>query len=215
MIRVRVRATTDPARVHPDLSAHQTAIINKCPYLGPSVDRGLTTWSAVEAEPEDEPALFALLVEHAEQVRADRRAYGPLVCHLVALFGPSDDREAKRLMERPVWVARNLYAPVQIRVDRFWIGVGRRSGPGRSPLPYVPISYFMVRCGIANRDRLIVAARPADELAALRAGPRDDGREVAHTYLGRSIANVAEAWGELLYAFPLPSTRSADGRSAE
>lgn len=112
MISVQVETTTDPARVHPDLPAHQAEMIRRCPYLGPSVRRGLTVWSAVEAEPGDEPDLFGLLIEHGEQVRAKRRTHGPLVCHNVALFGPTDDQAAKRLMERPVWVARNLYAPV-------------------------------------------------------------------------------------------------------
>jgi hypothetical protein len=88
-------------------------------------------------------------------------------------------------MEMPVWVARNLYAPVQIIVDRFWVGIGRRPGRGRSVMPPVPISYFMIRCGIANRDRVIVSPRPEVELAALRAGPGDDGRDVLTSHLGR------------------------------
>jgi hypothetical protein len=205
MIRTLVEATTDPASVHPDLAAHQAQIIDRCPYFARSVGRGLTTWSAVEAGPEDEPALFALLVAHAEQVRGERRVWGPLVCHLVALVGPGDEWEAKRLMERPVWIARNLYAPVQVRVDRFWIGAGRRPAFGRVPLPHVPVSYFMVRCAIASRDRVIVSPRPADELAALHAGPGDDGRDIAGPILGRARPLGPQTWTRLLQAFPVPS----------
>jgi hypothetical protein len=205
VIRVLVQATADPGRVHSGLVEHQAEMIRRCPYLGPSVQRGLTEWSAVEAGPGDEPALFAFLVDHAEQVRAARRAHGPLVCHNVALLSPTDDQAAKRLMERPVWVARNLYAPVQIVVDRFWIGVGRRPGEGRSVMPHVPVSYFMIRCGIANRDRVIVSPRPADELAALRAGPGDDGRDVIATQLGWPVTDPADAWNPLMNALPVPA----------
>jgi hypothetical protein len=203
MIQIRTEATTEAAYVHPDLPAHQDEMICRCPYLGRSVGRGLTVWSAVEAETGDEPALFALLVDHAEQVRAQRRTDGPLVCHNVALVGPTNARAAKHLMERPVWLARNLYAPVQIVVDRFWIGVGRRPGRGRSVMPYVPVSYFMIRCGIARRDRVIVAPRPAEQLAALYAGPGDDGRDVIASQLGYAVANPVEAWDALVAEFPV------------
>lgn len=204
MIRVRVEATTDPGQVHPDLPAHQAEMIRRCPYLGASVHRGLTVWSAVEAEPSDERELLALLVDHAERVRVERQARGALVCHNIALFGPGDDRAAKRLMERPVWLARNLYAPVQIQVDRFWIGIGRRPGRGRSVMPHVPVSYFMVRCAIPKRDRVIVSSRPADEMAALRAGLGDDGRDVLTAQVGRACPRPADAWDALAAAFPAP-----------
>lgn len=70
-------------------------------------------------------------------------------------------------------------------------------------MPHVPVSYFMVRCAIAQRDRVIVSARPADELAALRAGPGDDGRDVIAAQLGGPVADPAAAWDALLGAFPI------------
>lgn len=197
--------TIDPADVHPDLVEHQAEMIRRCPYLGPSVERELTVWSAYAAVPGDERALFSLLVGYAEEVRAARRQRGPLVCRNVALFGPQDVGEAQALMEWPVWLARNLYAPVQIVVDRFWIGIGRRPDRGRSIMPHVPVSYFMVRCGIAHRDRVIVSQRRPDELAALREGPGDDGRDVFAAQLGREVQDPADVWDELTEAFPAPA----------
>jgi hypothetical protein len=204
MIRQTHPPATDPDLICPGLAHHQAEMIRRCPYLGPSVRRGLTLWSGVEAEPGDESLVFAMLTVIAEQVRHARRTDGPLVCRNVALVRPRDLPAAKKLMEMPVWVARNLYAPVQIIVDRFWVGIGRRPGRGRSVMPPVPISYFMIRCGIANRDRVIVSPRPEVELAALRAGPGDDGRDVLTSHLGRRVDNPATAWPELLSAFPVP-----------
>lgn len=169
------------------------------------MERELTVWSAYAAEPGDERALFTMLVGQAEEVRTARKRRGPLVCRNVALFGPRNVQEAQALMEWPVWLARNLYAPVQIIVDRFWIDVGRKPRQGRAPMPHVPVSYFMVRCGIARRDRVIVSPRSMEELAALRNGPGDDGQDVFTAQLGRPIGNPAHAWGELVNAFPVPS----------
>jgi len=208
MIRQLVEATTDPAHVHPDLAAHQAAMIERCPYLGPSVAKGLTIWSAFSADPDDERGLFKLLIWYAEQVRFARNTDGPLACRNVAIFGPKDEQAAQALMDWPTWLARNLYAPVQLMIDRFWIGVGRRPGTGKSLMPPLAVSFFMVRCGIARRDRLILSERPQQDIDLLKAGPGDDGRDVFASQLGQAPDDPTEAWGRLTTVFPAPARAS-------
>jgi hypothetical protein len=203
MIRQLVEATTDPKQVHPDLASHQAAMIERCPYLGPSVAKGLTIWSAYDAGSGDQRPLLNLLVWYAEQVRFARRIDGPLSCRNIAVFGPLDVAEAKALLDWPAWLARNLYAPVQLIVDRFWIGIGRDPKTGRSVMPPLAVSFFMIRCGIARKDRLIVSPRPTDEMAILAAGPGDDGRDVIATVLGGSVESPSDAWDDLTTAFPV------------
>ncbi|MGH3550948.1 MAG: hypothetical protein ACRDQU_23075 [Pseudonocardiaceae bacterium] len=90
MVALVVPPTTDPAAVHPDLVDHQADMIRRCPHLGPSVERGLTVWAAYAADPGDQPDLFALLVQWAEELRSARREAGPLVCRNIAIVGPTD-----------------------------------------------------------------------------------------------------------------------------
>jgi hypothetical protein len=200
-------ATLEPADIHPGMPAHQATMVERCPYLRPSVERGLTVWSAYTADPGDGCELFALLVRYAEAVRQARRADGPLVCRNIAIHGPDNPEAAKALMDWPAWLARNLYAPVQLVIDRFWIDIGRNPTTGQSVMPHLPVSFFMVRCGIAHRDRLIVSQRPAPELAALRAGPGDDGRDVFASTLSVATADPVKAWDELTALFPVPPMR--------
>lgn len=204
MIRQLVDATADPTNVHPDLAQHQAAMIQRCPYLGPSVAKGLTIWSAYRADPCDQRSMLDLLVWYAEQVRFARRTDGPLSCRNIAIFGPTNVAEARALLDWPAWLARNLYAPVQLMVDRFWIGIGRDPQKGRSVMPPLAVSFLMIRCGIARKDRLIISPRPTDEMAILWAGPGDDGRDVIATALGRSVQSPSDAWDDLTKAFPVP-----------
>lgn len=207
MIRQVHGATIDPADIHPGMPSHQAAMAARCPYLRPSVERKLTVWSAYTAEPSDGRELFALLVRYAEAVRTARRTNGPLVCRNIAIHGPEEAEAAKALMDWPAWLARNLYAPVQLVVDRFWIGVGRDPTRGQSVMPHLPVSFFMVRCGIAHRDRVIVSQRPASEITALGAGPGDDGRDVFGATLGDPAQDPVEAWDKLTAMFPVPLKR--------
>ncbi len=199
MIRLIVDTTTDPGQVHPDMPTHQAAMIPRCPFLGPSVERGLTTWSAYAAGPDDRHELLNVVLARAERMRADRREGGPLICHNMALFGPRTAQEAKTLMDWPSWIARNLYAPVQLVVDRFWIGQGRH--PQRTPIEPPPVSFFMIRSRVGRRDRLIASRRIMPEVLAL-AGSGDDGRDVLTHALGRPCPDPAAAWNELVALFP-------------
>lgn len=208
MLTLLVPPTTDPVAVHPALAAHQTDMIRRCPYLGPSVQQGMTEWSAYRAEPGDQPNLFALLVHYAEELRIARREIGPLVCRNIALIGPADLDTARRLMDWPAWLARNLYAPVQLMVGRFWIGVRLNDSKGTPMMP-PPVSFFSLRAAIPHRDGLFLAAKLPDLMAVLATSPGDDGRNVFIQPLGRPVDDPASVYPELVTAFPNPRATPA------
>ncbi|MBB6170063.1 hypothetical protein HNR23_000123 [Nocardiopsis mwathae] len=204
MIRPRITATTDPAAVHPGLAEHQNDMIRRCPYLRPSVDRGLTVWSAYDAETGDQPELFALLVESAEGLRAARRESGPLACRNIAILGPEDSDSARKLLQWPAWLARNLYAPVQLMVGRFWTGVELVDSKGQAMMP-PPVAFFSLRNAIPSKDGLFLAEKLPDIMAILEQGPGDDGRDVFTEPLGQPVDDPASVYTELKALFPPPS----------
>ncbi|CAM3631824.1 hypothetical protein GCM10009799_25790 [Nocardiopsis rhodophaea] len=208
MIRQRITATTDPAAVHPGLAEHQSDMIRRCPYLGPSVDRGLTVWSAYDAEPGDQPGLFALLVETAEELRTARRESGPLACRNIAILDPEDSESARKIMQWPAWLARNLYAPVQLMVGRFWTGVELDDSKGRAMMP-PPVSFFSLRNAIPSKDGLFLSEKLPEIMAILEQGPGDDGRDVFAEPLGRRVDDPASVYRELKGLFPPPSLATA------
>jgi hypothetical protein len=208
MIRRLASSTPDPATIHAGLAHHQEDMIRRCPYLGPSVERGLTQWSAWEAEsPADGAALFAMLVDNAEGLREDRRRDGPLVCRNIVLFGPTDQESARAFMDWPAWIARNLYAPVQMMVGRFWIGLKRNDSKG-SQMMTPPVSFFTMRHSIASKDGLFLAEKVPGIMAILEKGPRDDGRDVFAGPLGRKFSDPAAVYRELAGVFPNPHPES-------
>ncbi|MFN2495096.1 MAG: hypothetical protein ABR608_04200 [Pseudonocardiaceae bacterium] len=203
MLTLLVPPTTDPAAVHPALADHQADMIRRCRYLGPSVQRGLTGWSAYHADPGDQPDLFALLVHQAEELRTARREAGPLVCRNIAIAGPTTNDAARRLMDWPAWLARNLYAPVQLMVGRFWVGVRLDDSKGEPMMP-PPVSFFSLRAAVPHREGLFLSAKLPDIMAVLAASPDDDGRDVFTGPLGRPVDDPASAYRELIAAFPNP-----------
>ncbi|MCK9869378.1 hypothetical protein MRI28_06870 [Nocardiopsis dassonvillei] len=213
MIRRLSSGTTSPDDIHPGLTAHQRDMVSRCPYLGPSVEKGLTVWSAVEAGPGDEAGLFAALVESAELLRRDRRELGPLACRNIAVLGPGDEGRARQLMQWPAWLARNLYAPVQLMVGRFWTGVRLTDSKGEAMMP-PPVSFFSLRNAIPSKEGTFLAAKVPEILDVLAAGPGDDGRNVFTEPLGRAVAttDAASVYADLVRCFPV--TGSGSGGSA-
>jgi hypothetical protein len=209
MIRRLSSGTTNPDDIHPGLTAHQRDMVSRCPYLGPSVERGLTVWSAVEAGPGDEADLFAALVESAELLRRDRRELGPLACRNIAVLGPGDEGRARHLMQWPAWLARNLYAPVQLMVGRFWTGVRLTDSKGEAMMP-PPVSFFSLRNAIPSKEGTFLAAKVPDILDVLAAGPGDDGRNVFTEPLGRDVptTDAASVYADLVRRFPVTGSGS-------
>ncbi|MGH3852190.1 MAG: hypothetical protein ACRDR6_01555 [Pseudonocardiaceae bacterium] len=213
MVALVVPPTTDPAAVHPALVDHQADMIRRCPYLGPSVQRGLTVWAAYAADPGDQPDLFALLVRWAEELRTARREAGPLVCRNIAIVGPTDGGAARRLMDWPAWLARNLYAPVQMMVGRFWVGMQRADSKGEPMMP-PPVSFFSLRPAVPCRDGLFLSAKLPGVMAILEASTGDDGRDVFAQPLSRRVDDPASVYTELVAAFPTPQANCLPRRGA-
>lgn len=212
MLTQLVGPTTDPAAIHPALVDHQADMIRRCPYLGPSVERGLTIWSAYHAEPTDKADLFALLVRSAEELRQARRVSGPLVCRNIALFGPSDIEAAQRIMDWPAWLARNLYAPVQMMIGRFWTGVELDDSSGVAMMP-PPVSFFSMRHAIPIKEGLFLSEKLPEIMAILETGPGDDGRDVFLQPLGHPVDEPASVYRDLVALFPNPRA-NVDGDAA-
>lgn len=200
-MRERVATTTDAAAVHPELPAYLAVMAQHCPYLGPSMSHGMTTWSGYDAGPDDGPGLLGVLVEAAEQVRAERRSRGPLVCVNVAIFGPTDIPSARAVLDWPHWIARKLYAPVALMIGKFWIGE-REKDRHRVDIAPPPVSFFSVRHSFTAKDARFLANLPG--VAVQLAGAEDDGRDVLAPVLG--VANTAdtvrERYADLKAAFP-------------
>lgn len=213
MVALVTPPTTDPAAVHPALADHQADMIRRCPYLGPSVQRGLTVWSAYAADPGDQPDLFALLVRCAEDLRTARHKAGPLVCRNIAILGPANLAAARRLMDWPAWLARNLYAPVQMMVGRFWVGMQRADSEGK-PMTPPPVSFFTLRPAIPHREGLFLSAKLPAIMATLAASTGDDGRDVFVQPLGRRVVDPALVYTELIAAFPHPDAMRPAQRGA-
>ncbi len=203
-----VSATADPAEIHPGLVAHQQDMIARCPYLGPSVQRGLTLWSAYQAAPGEQADLFAMLLGHAEELRVARRSTGILACRNIAVLGPKDQEEARRRLQWPAWVARHLYAPVRLMVGRFWTGVELTDSRGRAMLP-PPVAFFSLRTAIPSRDGLFLAEKVPQVMEVLAQAPPDDGRDVLRSVLGHEVADPAAVYHHLKARFPVPDTPRA------
>lgn len=200
-MRMLTQTTTDPADVHPDLTGYLTAMTGHCPYLGPSMSRNLTTWSAFEATPDDVADLLALLVYTAEQLRAQRRRHGQLVCANIAIFGPHDIPSAQAVLDWPHWITRKLYAPVQLMIGKFWIGEQEDDRFGRAIAP-PPVSFFSLRHSVVAKDARFLHNLPG--VAAQLADAGDDERDVLLPWLGVPLTpqTVKQRYSELKALFP-------------
>ncbi|MFB9392027.1 DUF6875 domain-containing protein [Streptomyces coeruleoprunus] len=171
-LRLVEARTTDPKAV--DIAPYMEAIYTYCPYLAPSVERGLTGWTVYEAEGEAEDVeaeVFHAGVQAAEWVRplAVRR-HGGLVCENIMVLGSHAE-----LLTWPHWALKNLYGPVGLMIGKFHAGEQRTNGDGRG-ITVPPVSFLPVRVAVRPRDPRFLAATP--DLAAALAVAVDDGRDV-------------------------------------
>jgi hypothetical protein len=80
-----------------DLNNYLSAMEQHCPFIRPSIRRGLTGWTVYEITPGSyrcavEAELFHAGVQAAEWIRPlMTRPYGALVCENVVLFGHCAD----------------------------------------------------------------------------------------------------------------------------
>lgn len=117
-LRLVAPRTTTP---RPDIAAYVRAVTAHCPYLAPSLDRGLTGWTLYEAvgAPTDvEAEVFHAAVRAAERVRPSvTRAQGAFVCENVVVLGAG-----REVLQWPHWALKHLYGPVGLMIGKFAAG---------------------------------------------------------------------------------------------
>ncbi|MFD3415722.1 DUF6875 domain-containing protein [Streptomyces cyaneofuscatus] len=176
-LRLVEAGTVRPTSI--DITGYVERMTAHCPYLSPSIERGLTTWTvyrtdgstdAVEAE------LFHAGAQAAEWLRPlIRRPYGALRCENVVILGEVPDVGHRDLLAWPHWALKNLYGPVGIMFGKFYAGEEGNTRVGRR-IPLAPVSFLPVRAAIRRRDPQFLHATP--DLAAALSVHDDDGRDV-------------------------------------
>ncbi|MFJ5735058.1 DUF6875 domain-containing protein [Streptomyces microflavus] len=192
-----------------DITGYVERMTAHCPYLSPSIERGLTTWTvyrtdgsadAVEAE------LFHAGAQAAERLRPlIRRPHGSLRCENVVILGEVPGVEHRDLLAWPHWALKNLYGPVGIMFGKFYAGEEENTRAGER-IPLAPVSFLPVRAAIRRRDPQFLHATP--DLAAALSAADDDGRDV--------FGQLPYDWQEIrtwAQRFLPPPKRSASSRT--
>ncbi|MFI5638310.1 DUF6875 domain-containing protein [Streptomyces goshikiensis] len=176
-LRLVEASTARPTTV--DIDSYVEQMTAHCPYLAPSVERGLTTWTVYRAEGDAaavEAELFHAGVQAAEAIRPRiRQPHGFLVCENIVVLGDVQGVTHGALMAWPHWALKNLYGPVGIMFGKFYAGEEETSRAGER-IPPAPVSFLPVRAAVRRRDPKFLTATPA--LASALAVADDDGRDV-------------------------------------
>ncbi|MEU4209147.1 DUF6875 domain-containing protein [Streptomyces sp. NPDC026206] len=171
-LRLVESRTTSPRAV--DVTEYVRSMSVHCPYLEPSVQRELTSWTVYEAAgdaPDVEAAVFQAGVQAAEWIRTQaNRRHGALVCENIAVLGAG-----REVLAWPHWALKNLYAPVGVMFGKFPVGDQIADHHGRV-IPEPPLSFMAVRFVVRARDPLFLSRTP--DLADAVAAAADDGRDV-------------------------------------
>lgn len=177
-LRLVESRTCEPQTV--DVSGYVPALASHCPFLAPSVARGLTGWTVYEisegAQPiEVEAEVFHAGVQAAEWIRPlTTRPHGMLVCENIVLLGGHATTPCE-LMAWPHWALKHLYGPVGLMFGKFWTGEDGADRRGER-IPAPPFSFLTVRSAVRPADPRFLADTP--DLAWSLATAVDDGREV-------------------------------------
>jgi hypothetical protein len=175
-LRLVEARTTTPGTV--EIADYVRRVAAHCPFLAPSVERGLTGWTVYEAAGEAdavEAEVFHAGVRAAEWVRPlASRPYGVLVCENIVILGDSGVSHGEPLAW-PHWALKHLYAPVGVMFGKFCKGEESVGTLGRD-IPPPPFSFLPVRASIRSRDPRFLEDTP--DLAASLAAAVDDGRDV-------------------------------------
>ncbi|MFB7945411.1 hypothetical protein ACFC6L_10855 [Kitasatospora phosalacinea] len=178
-LRLIEARTEFPASV--DVGPYLAGLFEHCPFLRPSVRRGMTGWTVYEIAPGShryavEAELFHAGVQAAEWVRPlMARPFGTLVCENVVLLGQCEDADHRELLAWPHWALKHLYAPVGVMFGKFAQGAVETDRSGRS-IPPPPFSFLPVRAGVRPLDPEFLTGTP--DLATALAVSVDDGRDV-------------------------------------
>lgn len=178
-LRLTEARTEFPVSV--DVGPYLAGLFEHCPFLRPSVRRGMTGWTVYEIAPGShryavEAELFHAGVQAAEWVRPlMARPFGTLVCENVVLLGRCEGADHRELLAWPHWALKHLYAPVGVMFGKFAQGAVETGRHGRS-VPPPPFSFLPVRAGVRPLDPEFLTGTP--DLAAALAVAVDDGRDV-------------------------------------
>ncbi|WP_262004965.1 DUF6875 domain-containing protein [Streptomyces sp. FIT100] len=176
-LRLVEASTTRPRSI--DIARYVQQMTDHCPYLSPSAEQRLTTWTvyrtaggadAVEAE------IFHAGVQAAEWLRPlIHRPHGFLRCENIVILGEVSCTRHRDLLGWPHWALKHLYGPVGIMFGKFHAGKEENTRAGER-IPAAPVSFLPVRAAIRRRDPKFLRATP--DLAAALAVADDDGRDV-------------------------------------
>ncbi|WP_246213517.1 hypothetical protein [Kitasatospora viridis] len=164
-----------------DTTGYTMAMVGHCPFLEPSIRRGLTGWTVYEIAPGAhrdavEAELFHAAVRGAEWIRPQlAHSQGALVCENIVITGSVPDADHRELMTWPHWALKHLYGPVGVMFGKFTQGAGERDKFGRS-IPPPPFSFLPVRAAVRHSDPRFLRDTP--DLAHALAVADDDGRDV-------------------------------------
>ncbi|MFE0580268.1 DUF6875 domain-containing protein [Streptomyces sp. NPDC058874] len=187
-LRLVEASTPTPTTI--DITAYVRQITAHCPYLGPSLQQGLTTWTFYRADGDPvavEAELFHAGVQAAEWLRPLlNRPHGGLRCENIVLLGEVPGARHRDLLAWPHWVLKNLYGPVGIMFGKFYAGEEETTRAG-DRIPAAPVSFLPVRAAVHRRDPCFLTATP--DLAAALAVAEDDGRDL--------FEHVPDQWKEI------------------
>lgn len=124
-LRLIEASTPEPAAVNVGAYARQMTTL--CPYLAPSLHRGLTTWTVYEIASSEaaavEAELFFAGAQAAEWLRPLlARPGGALRCENVVVLGEVPGTTHRALMGWPHWALKHLYGPVGVMFGKFYAG---------------------------------------------------------------------------------------------
>lgn len=206
-LRLVEASTTRPRSV--DISGYAHRMTAHCPYLAPSLQRGLTTWTVYRADGDAEAVqaeLFHAGAQAAEWLRPLlNRPHGLLRCENIVLLGEVPGTGHRDLLAWPHWVLKNLYSPVGVMFGKFYAGEEEVTAAGHR-IPAAPASFLPVRAAVHRRDPRFLHATP--DLAAALAGADDDGRDV-FAHIPTEWKDI-RTWARNLLLPPKPSPSSPD-----
>ncbi|MFD4260711.1 DUF6875 domain-containing protein [Streptomyces sp. NPDC058534] len=204
-LRLVEASTTRPNSV--DISDYARRMTAHCPYLAPSLQQGLTTWTVYRVDGDAEAVqaeLFHAGAQAAEWLRPLlNRPHGLLRCENIVLVGHVSGTGHRDLLAWPHWVLKNLYGPVGVMFGKFYAGEEEVTGAGHR-IPAAPASFLPVRAAVRRRDPRFLHATP--DLAAALAAADDDGRDVFE-HLPTEWKDI-RTWARNLLPPPKPSPSS-------
>lgn len=195
-----------------DIGDYMQQMTRHCPYLAPSLRRGMTNWTVYRADGDTQAVqaeLFHAGARAAEWLRPLlNRQHGILRCENIVLLGEVPGTRHRDLIAWPHWVLKNLYGPVGVMFGKFCAGEDEVTGAGHL-IPAAPVSFLAVRAAVRRRDPRFLRATP--DLAAALVAAADDGRDVFE-HIPTDWKEIC-TWATHLLPPAKPSTSSSD-RSA-